>query len=304
MAYYLYKTSDLKTKLTLQNFNGLIQRNLVPQKLDFEKRVYNFNKYLKEYKKGIYYFFNDIALEFYNKYFSLDELEVIQGTTCIKQNTWDKTYQKVMDAARDWLKENQQEVLKLLNKNIFAQNWDKYAKGSISKWEMDSMCFYYHEHELANVDNDYYGFVDFFRLPEEPEIDYYWKRNGKQIPIFKTYKIIGTVIGKDDNKATISLLTTTGVVTVKFTKEYYAIFKKQISEVQNDGSKKIIERSWFSRGTKIMLTGFRREETFVTKSYKHTPTHQIYRITQINKDGTIEFTHNRAGGESEDDNDN
>ena len=48
--------------------------------------------------------------------------------------------------------------------------------------------------------------------------------------------VIGTVIAKNDNKHTVVLLTTTGVVTVKFTREYYSMFKKQISQIQPDGT--------------------------------------------------------------------
>ena len=51
MAYYLSKTCEPKKRITLQNFNGLIQNDLLPKELDFEKRVFNFNKYLKAEKK-------------------------------------------------------------------------------------------------------------------------------------------------------------------------------------------------------------------------------------------------------------
>ena len=85
------------------------------------------------------------------------------------------------------------------------------------------------------------------------------------------------------------LLTTDGVVNVKFTKEYYAMYNRQISEVQSDGSKKVLEKGWFQRGAKLMLTGYRREDTFVAKTYKSTPTHQLYRITDISgEDITLE----------------
>ena len=153
---------------------------------------------------------------------------------------------------------------------------------------------YLSDEELANIDKDRYGLVDFDTLPEVPEVDYFFKRNGKDIPIYKTYKIIGTVIGKNDAKSSISLLTTTGVINVKFTKEYFAMFARQISEKQEDGKKKVMEKGWFQRGVKVMCTGFRREDTFVCKSYKHTPTHQLYKITSISKDGTLmEIEHER-----------
>ena len=299
MAYYLSKVCDPKSKLTLQNFNGLLQRGLVPNNLDFQKKVFNFNKYLKNFKTGQYYVFNNICEEFYSKHFDLELLDIINGLTCIKQITWDKLYQKEMDAARNWLKEYQNEVLAEMNGLLFKEAWDKYAQGSLSAWEMESLCFYYHQHELANVNTFKYGIVDFNDLPEEPEVDYFFKRNGKEIPIYKTYKIIGTVISKNDNRSSISLLTTQGVVNVKFTKEYYAMFGRQISEKQEDGTKKVMEKGWFGRGTKVMVTGFRRDDMFVTKTYKHTPTHQLYKITEVKENGDIELTHDRYGSEGE-----
>ena len=296
MTYYLSKTSEPKKRLTLQNFNGLIQHNLIPEDLDFQRRVFNFNKYLKANQKvGKYYVFNDICNNFYEQYFDIDKLEVINGCTCILQTAWDKIYQVEMDAARDWLKEHQEEMLKKYNQMLFEEEWNKYAQGSISAWEMEALCFYYHEHELAHVDTKKYGLVSFFDLSSNPEIDSVFKRNGKEIPIFKTYKIIGTVINKNDTRSSINILTTEGIVTVKFTKEYFSMFNRQLSERQEDGTKKVMEKGWFGRGTKVLVTGFRRDDTFIAKTYSKTPTHQLYKITKVNDDGTLELIHERWG---------
>ena len=299
MVYYLSQTCDAKKRLTLQNFNGLVQRDLIPDSLTFQKRVFIFNKYLKEYQKvGQYYVFNDSCSVFYEEFFDVEQLDVINGITCILQTKWDKIYKKVMDTAREWLKDNQKEVLDEFNLKLFQESWNKYAKGTISSWEMESLCFYYHEHELINIDTRKYGISDFFSLPETPEVDYFFKRNGKQIPIYKTYKIIGTVISKNDARSSVSLLTTTGVVSVKFTKDYFAMFGRQISEKQLDGTKKVMEKGWFQRGVKLMITGFRRDDQFVAKSYKHTSTHQLYRIEVTNDGKDMELNHERWGTES------
>ena len=296
MVYYLSKVCEPKKKLTLQNFNGLIQKDLIPQELDFQKRVFNFNKYLKAYKKvGKYYVFDDICDKFYSEHYDMDKLSIINGLTCILQTDWDKIYKKEMDIARDWLKDNQEDTLKEFNQLLFQEYWNKYAIGSVSAWEMESLCFYYHKHELEDINTYKYGIDDFFNMPEQPEVDYFFKRNGKEIPIYKTYKIIGTVISKNDTRSSVSILTTSGVVNVKFTKEYFAMFNRQISEPQDDGTKKVMEKGWFTRGTKIMCTGFRREDTFVTKAYKHTPTHQLYKITNIDAEGNMELIHDRYG---------
>ena len=282
MAYYVSLVCDPKKRLTLQNFNGLLKSGLVPEELNKQKQVFVFNKFLKDNKKvGKYYVFDEGSLNFYSQYYDLNELDVINGITCILQTKWDKIYQKEMDEARNWLKENQNEVLNQYNNLLFNETWNKYATGNISAWEMESLCFYYHEHELANIDKHKYGIVNFSTLSYEPEVDYFFKRAGRDIPIFKLYKIAGTIISKNNTKASVAILTTDGVVNVKFTKEYYAMYNRQISEVQADGSKKVLEKGWFSRGTKIMITGYRREDTFVAKTYKATSTHQLYRIVNV-----------------------
>ena len=282
MAYYVSLVCDPKKRLTLQNFNGLLKSGLVPEELNKQKQVFVFNKFLKDNKKvGKYYVFDEGSLNFYSQYYDLNELDVINGITCILQTKWDKIYQKEMDEARNWLKENQDEVLNQYNNLLFNETWNKYATGNISAWEMESLCFYYHEHELANIDKHKYGIVNFSTLSYEPEVDYFFKKAGRDIPIFKLYKIAGTIISKNNTKASVAILTTDGVVNVKFTKEYYAMYNRQISEVQADGSKKVLEKGWFSRGTKIMVTGYRREDTFVAKTYKATSTHQLYRIMNV-----------------------
>ena len=300
MVYYLSIVSEPKSKLTLQNFNGLIEKGLIPNELNYEIRTFAFNKYLKKNKKGEYYLLNINSqdLDFYADLYDNEGLEIVNGIPCIKQKTWDKIYKNIMDAAREWLKENQQKALLEYNTILFKEAWDKYAKGSISAWEMEALCFYYHDHELINVNNQKYGIVNFNDLSTYPVVDKTFKRNGKQIPIYKLYKIAGTVISKNDNRHSISLLTTNGVVNVKFTKEYYALFGRQLSQVQSDGTKKVMEKGWFVRGTKLLITGFRRDDTFVSKNYKSNGGHQLYKILNVNG-SNLEITHERYGQNDE-----
>ena len=293
MAYYLTQKAEMKSKLTLQNFNGLIQKNIVPSSLQRSVYIFNFNKALKKQKKGLYYPLEGEFLSFYSKNFDIEKLNVINGVPCIHTTVWDKMYQAEMDTVREWLSANQKEVLDEYNTLLFKEKWDKNAAGNISYWEMESLCFYYHEHELSSVDTMKYGIADFNQLPEEPEVDYFIKRKDAEIPIYKLTKIIGTVISKDDSHSSICLLTTTGVVTVKFTKEYYAMYKQQISTKNAEGKKTVVEKGWFKRGEKLMITGFRRESQFVAKAYKNTPTHQLYKITAIDN-GNIELVHDRV----------
>jgi DNA polymerase-3 subunit alpha len=131
-------------------------------------------------------------------------------------------------------------------------------------------------------------------MPSIPEVDYFFQRNGVQIPIYKLHRIAGTVIGKNDTRHSVILLTTSGVVSVKFTRDYYAMFNRQLSEKDETGKKHIVEKGWFTRGTKILVTGYRRDDTFVTKKYKNTGGHQLYKITNV-QGRNIDITSERYG---------
>ena len=177
---------------------------------------------------------------------------------------------------------------------------EKYALGSLSAWEMEVMCFYYHDHELKDVNRVRYGLSNFFDIPESPIVETTFKRNGFEIPIYRLHKICGTCIAKNKNKGTVSLLTPEGVVTVRFRNEYFAMFDKQISERGADGVKHVVEKSWFNRGSMIVVTGIRRGDEFVPKRYASTPGHQLYKIDKLNENGTIVLRHERVKGEESD----
>ena len=156
---------------------------------------------------------------------------------------------------------------------------DKYAKGNISTWEMESINFYYHQHELAMFQHN---FDDFSLLPEEPEIDYsFTTNNGQEIKVYKIHTIIGTVIDKDKTRNTITLLTPTGVVLVRIYKNQFAIYDKQISQIGEDGKKHIIEASWFKRGTLLRIQGIKRNNDFIPKKTKSSVYPIIMKITNV-----------------------
>ena len=51
----------------------------------------------------------------------------------------------------------------------------------------------------------------------------------------------------------------------------------------DDGTKHVTEKGWFTRGVKLLVAGFRRDDTFVAKTYKNTGFHQLYLISSIDK---------------------
>jgi DNA polymerase-3 subunit alpha len=303
MIYYLTKTSEPKKKLTLQNMNGLIEKNMLPAELRKEQSIYSFTKYLnghkwvnRENQKEYYVLVPKEAFEFYSQVGDMDWIEMVDGVPIIEQSIWKKKiYDVYMDSIRNYLKEHQEETLREYNNLLFMDEWNKYIKNNnLASWEMDSLCFYYHDHELKNIDKAKYGIVNFFDYPSEPLIDSFWRRGNREIPIYQLYRIAGTVISKDDVRHTISLLTTDGVVSVKFNRDMYAMYKRQLSEVQSDGTKKVTEKGWFTRGTKLVINGFRRDDQFFAKKYSKTQGHTIYKITEINENGEITIENERG----------
>lgn len=306
MVQYIWITCDKKKRLTLQNLPGLMRYGLIPsgEQYDLCKRVFEFNRYLKsepECKMDNNYFHLTVrAIDFLDRIGHEELIEFINNNYFMNKKSWDKVYQSYMDTFREWIASDKEKILKNLNTTIFMEDWNKYAQGSISSWEMEALCFYYHDHELINVDNARYGFVDFTKLPEEPPVEKVFKRGPNLIPIYKLHTICGTCIAKNKIKSTVYLLTTTGVVPVKFRQEYFALFDKQTFQHNPDGTKTVIEKSWFNRGNMIVVQGIRRGDEFVPKKYASSKLHQLYHIDKVNNDGTLVLRSDRLQGENED----
>ena len=308
MAWYLWETCEKKKRITLQNMNSLIKYKLLPEDTEQQvmaRRIYEFNRYLKAVCKPINgaYILDVRAVNFLNE-IQQDNLITNDddGRLRLDEKLWDKkVYQVWMDVFRKYIAEHHDDILTSLNTVIFKEDWDKYAKGNISTWEMEVLCFYYHEHELEAVNTDKYGFVDFYKLPEEPEIDKVFKKGASEIRMFKLHHICGTCIAKNKAKSTVTLLTTSGVVNVKFRKEYFSLFDKQISEKGADGVKHVIEKSWFNRGSMIVVQGIRSGDDFVAKKYASVGGHQLYKIDKIKDNGELVLRTSRYQGEEEED---
>ena len=289
MADYIDSITDKKQRLTLQNMQMLITQGLIPEDMQFYAKLFQFNKFLKTCKDGIYYSLNDAAVNYISHNFDAD---LISNGAAILQSTWDNLYKKRMEPMRQYLKVNKDEMLHKLNDSLYNDNAKKYADGSVSKWEMDSISFYYHDHELKLAAADYDNFFD---LSEDPEIEYSFETaNGQEIQVYKLHHIIGTVIDKDKVRSTVTLLTPTGVVNVRVYKNQFASYDKQLSERGDDGKKHVIEKSWFSRGTKIMVQGIRRGNDFVPKKTKKSPYPIISKIINIDNNGILDFQYERV----------
>lgn len=210
-------------------------------------------------------------------------LNVIDNYYEVSEKEFDKFFQKEITELKEWLKT--EEPLTIVNRHLLNEAWKKHASSmSYSKWEMETLSYYYHEHELANI-NEGYGVQSFNSLPVEPNQIGEFNMNGRIYPKYELCFIAGTVIAKNATKHTVTLLTHDGsVVTVK----YQGNFSYYDRTIKNNG--KIIENSWFSKGNHLVVHGFRRGGQFVAKKYKDSPTETTTKlITHISPEGELMY---------------
>ena len=281
----------------------------------YEYRIYKFKKYIftkqffrkqegKSPNTSWYVLEEKFALPYFYEHFEQQMTEdkdyinnLHENEVWVKRGSIERVYKKLMENFKTQVLDSP-EMLAKINENRFMEIWKEKAQGTISQWEMDSLCYYYHDHELKNIDNNYYSISNFNELPETANVAEYRNFRGKEIPRFELTRICGTVIDKDKNKHTVTLLTPTDVVTVKFYKGQFGFYDKQISEVNEDGEKTVLEKSWFTRGTKLLITGYRREEQFVPKKYADSMyKHTVQLILDIKSDGKLILQNDRVGSE-------
>lgn len=291
MESYLDSIADKKKALNLRNLQMLIEGGYLPEKFEPQIKCFRYNKYLKGLKNGDFYSLDEVAFSAFDRYAPVDLLRADDESASgfkVACADWDKIWKKQQDILRSWVKEYEKELLEKVNKRAVDELMDKYAEGTVSKWEMDSVSYYSHPHELAKVDHRAYGFADFSKLADEPEIESVVKIKGKEVPLYRIHRIAGTVLDRDKINHTVTILTTTGVVTVSVFGDVFAHYDRQISVRNADGTKSVLERSWFSRGNKIIVSGIKREGNFLLKKYRSTPWHSIELITNIDENGVIE----------------
>lgn len=277
LADFIGIIADQKQKLTLSNFLMLIKNNLVPEKLEEEKKCYIFTKYIRKSKiNGEYYQLDDIAMEYFLERFPSSKLI---NEKYIKISWWDSLYNVAMDKVRTWIKSNESTLLSSLNNELYQVEFNKYAWGDKLTWELQALNFFYSGHPLTNVKLP----IETTPLNEikEGEVIGQFQIKGKIIPKLKIHSIMGTVIDKEKVKSIVTLSTLDGVIDIKFYKQE---FSKYIHESENEDEDIHNEENFFEKGTHLLITGIKRGELFVPKVYKQMNIPPVLKIV-LNKNG-------------------
>ncbi|MCA1027033.1 hypothetical protein LCM23_13105 [Cytobacillus kochii] len=295
MEKFAQKLFEPKKTLNMQNMPMLLNNEFLPEDYHFEGRLYKYKKYISQFvcktlknPKDRLFKLDDISQQFFQEYFT-DESVVEysdDGSLIISEKKFTDEYNEKIKEMKDWMsKEN---TLKHINSLLYGQLLDEYMNGTVSKWEMDSLSFYYHEHELAAINKEKYGLSTFSQLPENPIVVNEYVSKGIPRKEFQLNRIAGTVLDKDKNKHQITILTTDGVVTVKFYAGAFSHYNQQLSKPISKDKKEVVEASWFTRGNKLIITGFRRGNKFIPRKYKNSIyQHTVAMIDNIDQEGNL-----------------
>ena len=299
---YIWKICEPKSKLTMQNMNMLIDLELLPKDLEYESDVYKLTKELRKNRDANKMWYCGDRLTIPPQKFNawaqiikdskLVAHEIMldgEPRRVIDSAQWDRFYELKMEVAKRYIKENHDELLKLLNNTLFNNEFEKYCSGNELQWELDSINFYFTSHPLDNVapqiDENICGANDVIEGAQDGEFII----KGKVIPRMRLYSIIGTVIDKDKVKGLVTIQCPDGVVNVKIYKNLFALYNQTISNVNEVGEKEIEDESFFEKGTHLLVTGIQRGATFVPKVYKNTGYKSIMRIVLDNNGKFIQL---------------
>jgi DNA polymerase-3 subunit alpha len=292
MKEFLYNTADLKTKLTSSNINMLIEANLLPDSLQLEKRIFNFNKYIAKQKiNDSYFIIDDIAMEFYEEvHLDPSLVKTIehkgQKYIVVKQKEWKDVYKQYFDRLKEYVSDNHDVLLSNLNNRSYEDEYVKYASGNELRWELDALNFYHSGHELSDLQ---IGDLELSRIQDlrDNPVKGYWVFGGKTVPEYELSHIVGTVLDSDKVRHVITFSTPSGVINVKLYNRQYALYDRVIFNTE-DESKNIVEDSFLSKGTFLLITGIKRGDVFIPKVYKKDDIKPIYKI-ELNDDGVYQL---------------
>ena len=293
-------TVQMRKGLTMANVPLIESLGLFPEELSVPQRVVRFkkwedaNEYNKEDKR--YLIQHPSAVLFFENYFK----PLIEVTDCnttpngysVTQKVFNKVAAHYTNQIKSFLGDS--ELIKKVyegEQEAFVQDlFDKYFAGTVSRWEIDTLHFYHSTHELASVNEGRYGLVDFDSLPEEPiPVGYSVGKDGKEHPVFAIHQICGTVLNADNNKHIVTLLTHNNkIVDIKFYREMYNNYNKTISENNEQGKKTVVDGSWFAKGNLLLVSGFRRENSFIPRvDWRKGARSSVCRICGISHSGEL-----------------
>lgn len=300
LQYNADNAIELKSKLTAVHLNKAIDLHMVLKDYVEQVRLFKFKKFIdcnqldKANKR--YVLTDTSSIKFATTFIipllssTKSEYGVANSSTIwIKESSFKREYDKKMLPLMQYL--NSEEGLKKYREieqaQYISELKEKYCRGTMAAWEMQTMCFYHEPHELSKVSKELYNIADFNELPEYPDKDIDKSKNN-------LYALVGTITDTNNLKHIVSILTTTGIVNVKFFGGTYTNFNQSISEIDPQTKKKTVkDATWFKRGNKIIVYGERKENMFTAKKDYKNFGRIVGLIEKVYDNGTMDVRYTR-----------
>ena len=312
MKKYITLSTETKQSLTTANLPEALKIGAKPPKSLLVP--YSFKKYVcspeffygnhPNFKSKKLYWLDEKAMKYFNANLRNNLQEEVDWwvdneteKTIIVDKALDKFYKATFNNLKEYI--NTPEFIKQFNRCQYrARLNDLVPNQDENHWSFEALSYYDREHELACIDKTKYMITEFDKIPKEPEFitKSYGKRSWRQ---YRLYRIAGTCIAKNDSHHTITLLDiNNNVIQVKMDGSFYAHMKRQISIPDGKGGKTVMDKSWLTRGTCLLVSGYRQDDTtFKVKTYKSSLFQKkIQKIEYIDKEtGEVELLNNRYG---------
>lgn len=299
--------NPIKDKLNATHIKKAIATGLPLPGREDEVRMMNFKRWVDEHQtdsSGKRYLLTDPdAKRFFEikvmSQLSLakDEYSYVPQGISVKKSALERAYKASTAGLREYFssEEGRQAYTEYMTKLTAQYLWELHCSGTPAQWEMEQLCFYHDRHELAATSESVYGLSDFNKLPETPVKESYVDSKGQKKETYRTTAIAGTIVNVENGRKTVWLLTTHGVVSVKFYAEVFNRYKNPISKVDpKTGKKTVIDRAWLKRGERIIVYGYRREDAFVARANRSGGHSKLLvRIDAIDSNGDLRLSYTR-----------
>lgn len=272
---YIIKPKEKLTSIALRKTS----KNDVPVKYHKQYYAYMLEKHLKKPVKddsqAFTYLDNNLLDEIKNfedklkkkptediYHYDDDNINVV-----VDIKRYHKFILKYIKPLKEWLNTPEaKEQEANIRRSIF---WRDNCLGTDEQWYFESLYYYPTEHFLSKSDLNkivtYRGFND---CDENPKPIRIVKTKKYKYPIYPSETIVGTVIDKISAKKAIVLLTTNGVAHIKLGEKLFSKYGKTTSVTNIKGQPPVVDKSWFDRGTNLVIRGTRKMNDFKVSGYK------------------------------------
>ena len=278
---YCDSEADKIKTINLTSMGRLIEGGFIPESMELYSKIFRLNKHLrKNFLFGDLIVLDAQMLEYVDFVgFNTALIKCDEGDYIFEKD-WKKFYDQEMLVVKKWILPIKDELLQKVNQFAVNELVNKYGNKTYPEYEMESLTLYYTAHEMDEAKYKSWlntlGTTPWDEISEEPVITWQGEHGGKK---FQLSTIVGTAIGRDKQKFIVGLITPTGFVKLKVYRSQFVKFDKQL---KREG---ITEKSWFSRGSKLLVSGYRDGDYFIPKAYKG----DLQPIIQIEEIGKLKF---------------